>query len=79
MLGRGGKGWGQSMLLIVTGSLFSCRWGMVGVSGGRGVDGVGCSLVGGLRESGSISGVDSCKCGLVSMCWGLGMVLEVVS
>ena len=75
MLGRGVRG--QLLLLVVLGSLLSCRWGMVGVSVGRGVDEVGCSLVGGLREFGSISGVDSCKCGSVSMCWGLGMVLEV--
>ena len=65
------------MLFIVFGSLLSCRRGMVGVSVGRGVVGIGCSLVGELRESGSISGVDSCKRGLVSICWGLGMVLEV--
>ncbi len=66
------------MLLIVTGSLFSCSWGMVGVSVGRGVYGVGCSLVGGGRESGFISGVGPCECGSVWVYWGLGMVLKVV-
>ncbi len=65
MLGRGAIGWGQLLLLIVSGLLVSCELGMLGVSVGRGVDGVGCSMVGGGRESGSFSGVGSNGCGLV--------------
>ena len=68
MLGRGVIGWGQSLLLIVPSLFISCKWGMLGVSVGRGEDGVGCSMVGGGRESGSISGVRSCGCELVWVC-----------
>ena len=37
-------GWEQLLLLIVSGLLVSCGWGMFGVSVGRGVDGYGSVL-----------------------------------
>ena len=43
MLGRGVIDWGQ-LLLVFSGLLVSCGWGMFGVSVGRGVDGFGSVL-----------------------------------